>query len=218
MGNINYKVSPLTTLTPHSFLSSDVEREEKQLHYYQVKLEAAETKLRDFENYFNNADRSDLIKNLIDEKESQTLKIFHLSEKIKVINEREQTLKSEVQEAKDQAELLEFRVLELEECQEKVRRQTGLETCVHVLFYQIKTSRPDGKLSQDIGTETDSDLIDSGRSSLRHSRSSSVTNDWEETQNFKPDFGVSHRQELEVFYQNFCRMKKFMRRNRSFTV
>ena len=33
--------------------------------------------------------------------------------------EREQSLKAEVQEAKDQCELLEFRVLELEECQEK---------------------------------------------------------------------------------------------------
>ena len=33
--------------------------------------------------------------------------------------EREQTLKAEVQEAKDQSELLEFRVLELEECQER---------------------------------------------------------------------------------------------------
>ena len=178
-----------------------MEREEKQLHYYQIKLEAAETKLRDFENYFNNVDKSDLIKNLIDEKESQTLKIFHLSEKIKVINEREQTLKSEVQEAKDQAELLEFRVLELEECQEKV-----------------KTSRPEGKMRQDIGTETDSDLIDSGRSSLRHSRSSSVTNDWEESQIIKPDFGVTYKKVFEVFYQKHFRMKKFMRRNRSFTV
>ena len=38
--------------------------------------------------------------------------------------EREQTLKAEVQEAKDQSELLEFRVLELEECQEKEKVTT----------------------------------------------------------------------------------------------
>ena len=100
---------------------SDVEREEKQLRYYQVKLEAAETKLRDFEKYFSEQeeDQSDLTKKLIDERESQTLKIFHLSEKLKIVLEREQTLRAEVQEAKDQSELLEFRVLELEECQER---------------------------------------------------------------------------------------------------
>ena len=101
---------------------SDVEREEKQLRYYQVKLEAAETKLRDFEKYFSEQDQedqADLTKKLIEERESQTLKIFHLSEKLAVVLEREQTLKAEVQEAKDQSELLEFRVLELEECQEK---------------------------------------------------------------------------------------------------
>ena len=101
---------------------SDVEREEKQLRYYQVKLEAAETKLRDFEKYFSEQDQedqADLTKKLIEERESQTLKIFHLSEKLAVVLEREQTLKAEVQEAKDQSELLEFRVLELEECQER---------------------------------------------------------------------------------------------------
>ena len=98
-----------------------MEREEKQLRYYQVKLEAAETKLRDFDVYFSEQeeDQSDLTKKLIDERESQTLKIFHLSEKLKIVLEREQTLRAEVQEAKDQSELLEFRVLELEECQER---------------------------------------------------------------------------------------------------
>lgn len=174
------------------FLCLDVEREEKQLHYYQIKLEAAETKLRDYENYFNDADKSNLLKKLIDEKESHTLKIFHLSEKVKLASEREQTLKSEVQEAKDQAELLEFRVLELEECQEKVVR-VQYENCNDVTCCQIKTpvSLPDSKLRQDIGTETDSELIDSGCSSMRHSRSSSVTTDFEESQNYKSDFGVN---------------------------
>ena len=40
---------------------------------------------------------------------------------IKMMDENESRLTSEIQEAKDQAELLEFRVLELEECQDKVR-------------------------------------------------------------------------------------------------
>ena len=120
--NTRYKVGWINVLLFNSvYIShSDVEREEKQLRYYQVKLEAAETKLRDFEKYFSEQeDQSDLTKKLIDERESQTLKIFHLSEKLKIVLEREQSLKAEVQEAKDQSELLEFRVLELEECQEK---------------------------------------------------------------------------------------------------
>ena len=177
----------------------DVEREEKQLRYYQVKLEAAETKLRDFEKYFSEQDledQADLTKKLIEERESQTLKIFHLSEKLAVVLEREQTLKAEVQEAKDQSELLEFRVLELEECQEKEKVRLRdwkliLPACL-CRFYQIKTTRPDsGNSRQDIGTETDWELIDSGCSSLRHSRSSSVTTDLEESHNQKSDFGVS---------------------------
>ena len=99
---------------------SDVEREERQINYYKNKLEAAETKMRDYDRCFNDTEGSDLIKKLIDEKESQTMKIFQLSEKLKMMEEREQRLNTEVQDAKDQAELLEFRVLELEECQEKV--------------------------------------------------------------------------------------------------
>ena len=39
----------------------------------------------------------------------------------RVFKEKEDKLTSELQDAKDQAELLEFRVLELEEEQEKVR-------------------------------------------------------------------------------------------------
>ena len=84
-------------------------------------MEAAETKMRDFERYFNDSDGSDLTKKLIDEKEIQSMKIFQLTEKIKMMDENESRLTSEIQEAKDQAELLEFRVLELEECQDKVR-------------------------------------------------------------------------------------------------
>ena len=62
----------------------------------------------------------------------------------------------------------------------------------HIGFYQIKTTRPDsGNSRQDIGTETDWELIDSGCSSLRHSRSSSVTTDLEESHNQKSDFGVN---------------------------
>ena len=98
----------------------DVEREERQINYYKNKLEAAETKMRDYDRCFNDTEGSDLIKKLIDEKESQTMKIFQMSEKLKMMEEREERLKTEVQDAKDQSELLEFRVLELEECQEKV--------------------------------------------------------------------------------------------------
>ena len=49
------------------------------------------------------------------------------------------------------------------------------------------------KDKQDIGTETESDLIDSGCSSLRHSRCSSVTAELEDGQGqeTKSDFGVS---------------------------
>ena len=98
----------------------DVEREERQINYYKNKLEAAETKMRDFERCFNDTEGSDLIKKLIDEKESQTLKNFQLTEKLKLMEDREKRLKAEIQDARDQAELLEFRVLELEECQDKV--------------------------------------------------------------------------------------------------
>ena len=98
----------------------DVEREERQINYYKNKLEAAETKMRDFERCFNDTEGSDLIKKLIDEKESQTLKNFQLTEKLKLMEDREMRLKAEIQDARDQAELLEFRVLELEECQDKV--------------------------------------------------------------------------------------------------
>ena len=71
------------------------------------------------------------------------------------------------------------------------KTQIGKLSFLHVDFYQIKTTRADsGKTRQDIGTETDSELIDSGCSSLRHSRSSSVTTDLEESHNQKSDFGV----------------------------
>ena len=153
----------------------DVEREERQINYYKNKLEAAETKMRDFERCFNDADGRDLIKKLIDEKESQTMKNFQLSEKIKSMDEREKRLKAEIQDAKDQAELLEFRVLELEECQDKVKNEV----------------RSEEKSKHDIATETDTDLIDSGCSSLRQSRCSSVTNEFEEQADIKQDFGVS---------------------------
>ena len=106
--------------------------------------------------------------------------------------EREQTLKAEVQEAKDQSELLEFRVLELEECQEKEKVTTLRKlSFLHVGFYQIKTTGAASQTRQDIGTETDWEVIDSGCSSLRHSRSSSVTTELEEYNNQKPDFGVN---------------------------
>ena len=159
------------------YFSLDVEREERQINYYKNKLEAAETKMRDYERCFNTAfddhpdspaaAQADTLKKLIDEKESQALKTYQLGEKLKMMDERETRLRSEVQEAKDQAELLEFRVLELEEAQDK---------------------QGPGREFKDIGTETDViDMIDSGCSSMRHSRCSSV----EEFRESTSDFGVS---------------------------
>ena len=69
-------------------------------------------------------EQADLVKMLIDEKESQILKNSQLNERIKVLDEREERLKAEIREATDQSELLEFRVLELEESQEKVNHTT----------------------------------------------------------------------------------------------
>lgn len=158
-------------------LCSDVEREDRQINYYKNKLEAAETKIRDVERCFNStfADddlAADAVKKLIDEKESQAVKIFQLTEKLRLMEERESRLNSEIQEAKDQAELLEFRVLELEELQDKNTKPP---------------SKEDECQLKDMATETDLDLIDSGFSSLRHSRSSSVTTELDEVVS---DFGV----------------------------
>ena len=72
----------------------DVEREERQINYYKNKLEAAETKMRDYDRCFNDTEGSDLIKKLIDEKESQTMKIFQMSEKLKMMEEREESVSS----------------------------------------------------------------------------------------------------------------------------
>lgn len=158
-------------------MCSDVEREDRQINYYKNKLEAAETKIRDVERCFNStfADddlAADAVKKLIDEKESQAVKIFQLTEKLRLMEERESRLNSEIQEARDQAELLEFRVLELEELQDKNTKQP---------------SKEDECQLKDMATETDLDLIDSGFSSLRHSRSSSVTTELDEVVS---DFGV----------------------------
>ena len=57
---------------------------------------------------------------LIEEKKTLFALNLGLSEKIRHLHERETRFKLEIQDAKDHAELLEFRVLELEECQEKV--------------------------------------------------------------------------------------------------
>ena len=130
--------------------------------------------MRDWEKCFNStfADddlAADAVKKLIDEKESQAVKIFQLTEKLRLMEERESRLNAEIQEAKDQAELLEFRVLELEEIQDK----------------NVKSCKEEECESKDMATETDLDLLDSGFSSLRHSRSSSITAD-----DVVSDFGV----------------------------
>ena len=57
------------------------------------------------------------------EEEKRQLQLLNLglAEKISAMRESEATVVAKMQDAKDQAELLEFRVLELEEEQEKVR-------------------------------------------------------------------------------------------------
>ena len=78
-----------------------------------------------------------------------------LSEKIQETEEREAKEKSKLQDSKDQAELLEFRVLELEEGQEMKKREQVIET-------------------SEVGTETELDANpDSGCVSLQHSRAPS---------------------------------------------
>ena len=58
---------------------------------------------------------------LIDEKKSLAVLNSELTEKLRIAQEKESKLASKLQDAKDQAELLEFRVLELEEDVSKVR-------------------------------------------------------------------------------------------------
>ena len=84
------------------------------------KLNAAETKIIDLESSLKQNDPSASTKKLIDEKQTFINQNLGLSEKIRVIEDREERLRSDLQDSKDQSELLEFRVLELEECQEKV--------------------------------------------------------------------------------------------------
>jgi len=142
----------------------DVEREEKNITYLKNKLQAAETKISDLESCLNQIDHSTSTKKLIDEKQTVINLNLGLSEKIRVLEEREGRLRSELQDSKDQAELLEFRVLELEECQEKTQP---------IQVAQVK----DMKQTVDTGTETDTELIDSGCSSIQHSRCPSVATD-----------------------------------------
>jgi len=141
----------------------DVEREDKNITYLKNKLQAAETKIIDLESCLNQIDHSASTKKLIDEKQTVINLNLGLSEKIRVLEEREGRLRSELQDSKDQAELLEFRVLELEECQEKTQPSP--------------VTLKDMKQTVDTSTETDSELIDSGCSSIQHSRCPSVATD-----------------------------------------
>ena len=129
----------------------DVEREERQINYYKNKLEAAETKMRDYDRCFNDTEGSDLIKKLIDEKESQTMKIFQMSEKLKMMEEREERLKTEVQDAKDQAELLEFRVLELEEERDKLKDEITSSKSLPPLSLVTTPGHPGHLVTDDSG-------------------------------------------------------------------
>ena len=163
------------------YVNADVEREEKNITYLKNKLQAAETKITDLESCLNQIDHSASTKKLIDEKQTVINLNLGLSEKIRVLEERDGRLRSELQDSKDQAELLEFRVLELEECQEKVEIKSKNEGFPDTKHFQIQPSQgpqvKDIKKTVDTGTETDTELIDSGCSSIQHSRCPSVATD-----------------------------------------
>ena len=182
--------------------NSDIEREEKNLTYLKNKLQAAETKITDLESCLNQIDHSSSTKKLIDEKQTVINLNLGLSEKIRVLEEREARLRSELQDSKDQAELLEFRVLELEECQEKVQQPN-----------QLLVGR-EMKRTVDAGTETDTDFTDSGCPSMQHSRCPSVTTDEDIAEiqrdfRVRPNVSTAHKTDLN------SRTRKSMKPNRS---
>ena len=82
-----------------------------------------EAKISDLEAILNGQD-VDLT--LVEEKKQLQQLNVGLAEKIATMKEKEGTILAKLQDAKDQSELLEFRVLELEEEQEKVKWEKEL--------------------------------------------------------------------------------------------
>ncbi|XP_007452063.1 PREDICTED: janus kinase and microtubule-interacting protein 3 isoform X2 [Lipotes vexillifer] len=94
----------------------DAEREVKTREQLQVDVQRARTRIEDLEKAL--AEQGQDMK-WIEEKQALYRRNQELIEKIKQMETEEARLKHEVQDAKDQNELLEFRILELEERERK---------------------------------------------------------------------------------------------------
>ncbi|XP_052569878.1 janus kinase and microtubule-interacting protein 3 isoform X18 [Peromyscus californicus insignis] len=94
----------------------DAEREVKTREQLQAEIQRAQTRVEDLEKAL--AEQGQDMK-WIEEKQALYRRNQELVEKIKQMETEEARLKHEVQDAKDQNELLEFRILELEERERK---------------------------------------------------------------------------------------------------
>ncbi|XP_062958021.1 janus kinase and microtubule-interacting protein 3 isoform X12 [Cynocephalus volans] len=94
----------------------DAEREVKTREQLQAEVQRAQTQIQDLEKAL--AEQGQDMK-WIEEKQALYRRNQELVEKIKQMETEEARLKHEVQDAKDQNELLEFRILELEERERK---------------------------------------------------------------------------------------------------
>ncbi|XP_014649527.1 PREDICTED: janus kinase and microtubule-interacting protein 3 [Ceratotherium simum simum] len=94
----------------------DAEREVKTREQLQAEVQRAQTRIEDLEKAL--AEQGQDMK-WIEEKQALYRRNQELVEKIKQMETEEARLKHEVQDAKDQNELLEFRILELEERERK---------------------------------------------------------------------------------------------------
>ncbi|XP_070102905.1 janus kinase and microtubule-interacting protein 3 isoform X3 [Equus caballus] len=94
----------------------DAEREVKTREQLQAEVQRAQTRIEDLEKTL--AEQGQDMK-WIEEKQALYRRNQELVEKIKQMETEEARLKHEVQDAKDQNELLEFRILELEERERK---------------------------------------------------------------------------------------------------
>ncbi|XP_051049224.1 janus kinase and microtubule-interacting protein 3 isoform X20 [Phodopus roborovskii] len=94
----------------------DAEREVKTREQLQAEMQRAQTRVEDLEKAL--AEQGQDMK-WIEEKQALYRRNQELVEKIKQMETEEARLKHEVQDAKDQNELLEFRILELEERERK---------------------------------------------------------------------------------------------------
>ena len=105
-------------VVPNSSPSGDDERS-RQWELLQTELKVSEAKLKDLEAILNGQD-VDLT--LVEEKRHLQHLNVGLSEKVAAIQAKEARTRGELQDSRDQAELLEFRVLELEDERDRVSK------------------------------------------------------------------------------------------------